>query len=282
MGKFIINFTPNGIYPTKKMSPYVPVGVKEIIKEVLDARKFGVSIVHLQARDKNGTPTWEKEIYEEIINGIRAVDGYTNDSLVICVSSDGCNRSELKSWSKCFELKDNCKPDMGSLNLSSLGFSDSNNIGSMEMIQKLATKMKSNGIKVGLDITSNESVSLVQNLHKKEIIEPPFYFNVIPERNSNKKLDMFAAGNLISQLPKNSYWTFGGTGTSQLKMNTMAIINGGGIRVGIGDNIYFDEEQQHLASNEDLLDRINEIAVLLDSAPYTPSEVREMLKLEIE
>ena len=60
MKKLIINFTPSGMIPTKQMTPHVPVSPEEIISEALESRQFGVSMIHLHARDKDGKPTYKK------------------------------------------------------------------------------------------------------------------------------------------------------------------------------------------------------------------------------
>lgn len=282
MGKFIIHFTPTGIIPTNGNTPHVPVSVKEIVNEVLDARKFGVSVIHLQALDEEGNPSWKKETYKEIIDGIRTVDGYTNDSLIICVPTGGNNSSSFESRSESLDLKGASKPDMGSLMLNSPNLPDPASINSPEMIQKLAVRMKANNIKPVLEIYNIDSINFAKYLYKNGLIKPPFYFSAIFGNIPYISSEMLEAGNLIKHLPEDSYWSFGGIGNAQLKMNTMAILNGGGIQIGLGDNIYFDNDHRHLASNKDLLDRINEIATLLDSAPFTPAEVRKMLNLEIE
>jgi len=35
--KFILNFTPTGMIPTKTMTPHVPVTPQEIVEQVLEA-----------------------------------------------------------------------------------------------------------------------------------------------------------------------------------------------------------------------------------------------------
>jgi len=62
VNKLIINFTPTGIIPTREMTPHVPLSPQEIIKEVLEARQFGISMVHLHARDQDGQVSSKKEI----------------------------------------------------------------------------------------------------------------------------------------------------------------------------------------------------------------------------
>ncbi|MHC4758856.1 MAG: 3-keto-5-aminohexanoate cleavage protein [Planctomycetota bacterium] len=82
-GRFILNFTPTGMIPTKEMTCHVPVKPEEIVKQVLEAVELGVNMVHLHARDiETGLPTYKKEAYAEIIDGIRS----KNKDLILCVS----------------------------------------------------------------------------------------------------------------------------------------------------------------------------------------------------
>ena len=64
--KFILNFTPTGMIPTRQMTPYVPIHINEIIEQVLEVAEIGVNMVHLHARNsENGEPTYKKTIYAE-------------------------------------------------------------------------------------------------------------------------------------------------------------------------------------------------------------------------
>ncbi len=59
--KFILNFTPTGMIPTKEMTPNVPVQPEEIIQQVSEAAELGVNMVHLHARSpETGEPTYKK------------------------------------------------------------------------------------------------------------------------------------------------------------------------------------------------------------------------------
>ena len=49
----IINLTPTGMIPTKKMTPHVPVSVSEIIENVHEANELGITMVHLHADRKS-------------------------------------------------------------------------------------------------------------------------------------------------------------------------------------------------------------------------------------
>ena len=113
----IIDFTPTGMIPTKSITPHVPVSISEIIDDVNSAWELGITKVHLHARDQHTEdPTWKKEVYGAIIEGIRKFA----PSMVICVSLSGRTFSKFEERSDTLELDGTLKPDMGSLTLSSL------------------------------------------------------------------------------------------------------------------------------------------------------------------
>jgi 3-keto-5-aminohexanoate cleavage enzyme len=75
--------------------------------------------VHLHARDhKTGEPTYKKEVYADIIAGIRKYAPY----MVICVSLSGRTFHKFEERSDALELDGDLKTDLGSLTLSSLNF----------------------------------------------------------------------------------------------------------------------------------------------------------------
>ena len=52
MNDFILNFTPTGMIPTKKINFNAPISVSEIVDDVLSAAEYGASMAHLHARDE--------------------------------------------------------------------------------------------------------------------------------------------------------------------------------------------------------------------------------------
>jgi 3-keto-5-aminohexanoate cleavage enzyme len=278
MNKLIINFTPTGIIPTKEMTPYVPVTADEIVHDVLEGRKYGISMVHLHARDTDGNPTYKKEVYARIIEKIREVD----QSLILCVSTSGRNWSEFDKRSECLELTGDLKPDMGSLTLSSLNFNNQASINSPQMIQELARKMLDLDIKQEMEVFDMGMINYAKYLIKKGLIHPPFYFNLILGNIACAQATMLTLGLLINELPDNSIWSAGGVGDSQLKVNISSMVNGGGIRIGLEDNIWLTTKRDKLATNMDLLKRAHDIARSLGIPIATPREVRTSLMLTIK
>ncbi len=278
--KLIINFTPTGMLPTKEMTQHIPLSPQEVIDQVLEARRYGVSMVHLHARGEDGRPTHKKDMYAQILRGIREVDGWGDSALILCVSTSGRLWQDFRRRSEVLELSGDVRPDMASLTLSSLNFNRQASINSPQMIQRLAKKMRDNGIKPELEAFDIGMINYAKYLHRKGLIEPPFYFNLILGNIACAQANMLNLGLMVNELPDRSVWSVGGVGDAQLMMNVNGMINGGGVRVGLEDNIWWTPRRQRLATNMDLLERIHSIASTLDVEIASPRYVRALLELQ--
>ncbi|NMC39065.1 MAG: 3-keto-5-aminohexanoate cleavage protein [Bacteroidales bacterium] len=275
--KLIIDFTPTGMIPMKSMTPHVPISVQEVVEDVHNAYELGITKVHLHARDSNTElPTYKKEVYASIIEGIRK---YAQD-LVICVSLSGRTFNKFEERSEALELEGHLKPDMGSLTLSSLNFNKIASINTPDMIQNLARKMKDLGIVPELEAFDAGMINFAKYLIKKELLEPPFYFNLLFGNIACAQADILYAGLMIRDLPENSLWSLAGIGEHQLMMNSVSIAIGGGVRVGLEDNYWYDSSRTQLASNIDLLKRIHILAEANGRPVMRPEEFRKKMNLE--
>ncbi len=277
MTELIVNFTPTGMIPTKEMTSHVPISTDEIVEDVHEAYELGITMVHLHARDpKDGTPTWFPDIYADIIERIR---NFAPD-LVICASLSGRTFHDLEKRAAVLDLDGGLKPDMGSLTLSSLNFNRQASVNSPEVIMGLASRMKERKIKPELEAFDAGMINYSKYLIKKELLYPPYYFNLILGNIACAQADLLHAGLLIRDLPPQSYWSLGGIGDQQIVMNSVAISIGGGVRVGLEDNYWFDSGRTKLARNIDLLQRINVIAQANERNIMKPATLREKLGLK--
>ena len=274
--KFILNFAPTGLIPTREMTPHVPILPDEIVNEVLNVADLGISMVHIHARDSaSGKPSHDKEVYGEIIGGIRK----KQKDLILCVSTSGRVFNRLDKRSDCLNLEGELKPDLGSLTLSSLNFNKQASVNSPRMIQDLARRMLERGIKPELEVFDLGMINYAKYLIQKGLLQPPYYFNLILGNIACAQADMLHLGLMINELPEESIWSVGAVGDYQLKMNSIAIAAGGGVRVGLEDNIWYDAERTRLATNRDLIERIVYIAKAMGREPLSPKEARALLKL---
>lgn len=273
----IIDFTPTGMIPTRILTRHVPISASEIIEDVHSAWELGITKVHLHARDyQTENPTYKKEVYAEIIEGIRKFAPV----LVICVSLSGRTFNKFEERSEALELEGFLKPDMGSLTLSSLNFNKIASINSPDMIQNLAEKMKKLGIVPELEAFDAGMINFAKYLIKKGLLTPPYYFNLLLGNIACAQADILHAGIMIRDLPENSIWSLAGIGEHQLMMNSVSIAIGGGVRVGLEDNIWYDSSRSRLASNSDLIKRIHVLAEANNRKIMSSEEFRRKMNLE--
>jgi uncharacterized protein (DUF849 family) len=273
----ILNFAPTGMIPTKEMTPHVPVSVQEIVEQVHEAVELGISMVHLHARDNHtGQATYRMETYGMIIEGIRK---FSRD-LVVCVSLSGRTFSEFEKRAAPLQLDGDIKPDMGSLTLSSVNFNREASVSAPQIIQALAREMQRRGILAELEAFDSGMINYAKYLEKKRLLEPPHYFNLLLGNVACAQADLLHLGVMIRDLPPQSYWSVAGIGDDQLTMNAIGISSGGGARVGLEDNIWYDRQRSKLARNIDLLKRIHLIAEALETTIMAPAELRSLLRLE--
>ena len=275
--ELIVNFTPTGMIPTKKLTPHVPISVAEIVENVQRAVELGITMVHLHARDEStGEPTYRRDIYGDIIAGIRAF----SQDLIICVSTSGRTFKEFEQRADVLQLDGDLKPDMGSLTLSSLNFNEIASVNAPDMIQKLAGEMQARGVLAELEAFDAGMINYARYLEKKGLLQPPHYFNLLLGNIACAQADLLHAGIMIRDLPDHSFWSLAGIGNAQLAMNSVAIAMGGGVRVGLEDNIWYDSARTRLAANADLLRRVHILAEANERKVMTPGDLRKLLQLQ--
>lgn len=268
MIKTIINFCPTGMVPTKSITPHVPISPQEIIEQTHQAYEIGITIAHLHARNADETPTYQSNVYREIFEGLRK----HCPELIICGSSSGRNWPEFEKRSEVIELQ----PDMCSLTLSSLNFIKEASLNSPDMIVKLAQKMDDFGVVPELECFDLGMINYGMYLINRGIIKGPFYWNLLFGNIAGMQAKEQHIQTAVSDIPQDHFIAFGGIGLDQLKINSIAIKSGYGVRVGIEDNIWWDENRTQLATNLDLVKRTHQLIDEHGTAFMSAKEFGEM------
>ena len=272
--KFILNLAPTGMIPTKAMTPHVPITADEVVQQLEETVPLGVNMIHLHARDpQTGEPAWQKELYARLIGDVRE----RWPDLVVCVSCSGRNFPEFERRADVLDLTGDLKPDFASLTLGSVNFNHQVSVSSPQVIQDLASKMKDCGIRPELEVFDTGMVNCAHYLIRKGLVAPPYYFNLILGGIATAQADPLVLGLMLRDLPEDSLWSVGGIGHTQLTANALALAAGGGVRVGLEDNIWFDSERQRLATNRDLTERTVQMAQAMGRVPYGRQDARALL-----
>lgn len=138
--------------------------------------------------------------------------------------------------------------------------------------------MLANGIRPELEVFDLDMINFAKYLIRKKLIKPPYYVNLFLGNIACAQANVHSFSFMTRELPENTYWSAGGIGNYQLQTNTMALLVGGGVRIGLEDNLWYDEERTHLATNAELVERIVKISKALGMAPYSPNEARQLLE----
>jgi 3-keto-5-aminohexanoate cleavage enzyme len=152
------------------------------------------------------------------------------------------------------------RPDLGSLTLSSLNFSRTASVNAPDTIRGLIEAMDNHRVKPELECFDAGIINYDKYLISKDLIRTPYYFNLLLGNPASTQADPAHVGLMIRDLPPQSYWALAGLGRDQLPMNSLAIAFGGGVRVGVEDNIWYDARRSRLATNIALLKCIHRLA----------------------
>lgn len=274
----IINACLTGMVPQKKDNLFLPVTREEIIGDACAVIEAGASILHMHARDDDGIPSWQPELFSPVIEKIRS----TYPQVVIGVTTSGRKFTAFSKRSAVLYLSGDAKPDMASLTLGSMNFVSEASLNSPHTIQKLAKCMQDQGIMPELEIFEPGMLNYAFYLIKKKLLTPPCYVNLILGSLGASPARLIDLANLVRDIPAGWVWAAAGIGRYQLSMNAAAIIMGGHVRVGLEDNLYYDPQRKNMASNKMLVNRVVRIAGELGRPIATPTETRQLLHLPMK
>lgn len=273
--KLIINAAMTGMVPTHADNASVPVTPDEIAEDARICRLAGASVFHLHARAADESPTYRADIYREIILKVRAK---CRDA-VICVSTSGRSFKSFEQRSEVLGIDDDAKPEMASLTLGSLNFPKQASVNDPTMIRALADCMNERGIVPELEIFDFGMVDYAKHLIDRRVLREPFYFNLLLGSLGMLSATPFHLATLAMSLPAGAVWAGAGIGRFQLHVNAMAVAMGGHVRVGLEDNLFYDDKKQQPARNVALIERVVRIATATERGIATPDEARAMIGL---
>lgn len=264
---------PTGMVPTRDMTPHVPLTPAEIARDVAAAAEIGITSVHLHARDEDGLPAWDREVYARIVGAVREAA----PDVLINVSTSGRNWTELEKRADVLALDGDLKPDLASLTLSSLNFLSSASINAPDTIRGLVRIMRDRGIVPELEIFDLGMLNFAAVLQKEGLLVGPVVANLFFGNVAGLQANPLELGLAIERLPADAIWAGAGLGDYQFVAQSLSLAAGGGVRVGLEDGIYLDRQRTVLATNPQLVERVHRQLELLGRAAMTPAQLRSEL-----
>ncbi|MDR4222663.1 3-keto-5-aminohexanoate cleavage protein [Priestia megaterium] len=270
MEKLIITVAPTGAQTTRKHTPYVPFTPKEIADSVYEAWQAGASIAHIHVRDEGGNNSLDLGTYIEVVNRIKD----KCDIIINLTTAGGVAMNDEDRLRVCELGSELATFDAGSMNFGSEVFLNSPNF-----LERLAKKMKEYEIKPEIEIFDVGMIDNTLRIAKKGFIESPFHFQFVLGIRGGMPATPKNLLFLAESIPAGSTWSAIGASKDQLAINTMSIIMGGHVRVGMEDSVYY--RQGELAkTNAQFVERIVDLSKTLGRDVATPNQAREILGLD--
>lgn len=274
-GKVAITCALTGGIHGKEANANLPEQPDEIIEQGIAAWKAGAAILHVHARNPDGSNSMDPEIF-------------AYQHRVLCEETDAVVQLTT-GGSPLLPVRERLntiliEPEMCSLNMGILNFwirgervFFSNH---REDIDAFAAAMKERNVKPEFEVYSLAMLEETERLIATGLVEPPYMVNFVLHTPTQGGL-RGSAENLVEavrRLPDDCYCNVSSMGRTQLPITTMAMAMGCNVRVGMEDNVFF-RRGELVKDNAQLIARTVRIAHELDLEPATGDDVRQMLRL---
>lgn len=275
MEPLIITAAITGAETQRKDQPNLPTTPVQQAEAAKDCYNAGARVVHLHVRDNEEKPTQDLERFREVIERIRDAA----PEMIIQISTGGAVGEDFDKRIAPLGLK----PDMGTLNAGTLNFGDEIFINHPKDIVKLAEAFKDFGVVPEIEVYESGMIDYIARLiDKGHIIHTPlhvqFVLGVPGGMNGSPENVLYMKEHLRKMIPT-ATWAIAGIGRWHIPASLTAMVNGGHIRVGFEDNIYY-HKNIIATSNAQLVARMARIAGEIGRPIASPDQARMILGLK--
>ena len=272
MDKLIISACICGAEVTKENNPAVPYTVEEVVREAKSAYDAGAALIHLHVRWDDGTPTQDKGRFQEMVDAIRK----ECPDVIIQPSTGGA--VGMTDLERLQSTEITPTPEMATLDCGTCNFGgDEIFINTDNTIANFGDIMKERGIKPECEVFDKGMIDLALKAAKKGHIDYPIHFDFVLGVQMTATLRDLVF--MATSVPADSTWTATGIGKNCWDIVAGTIALGGHVRVGFEDNVYMSKGVL-AKSNGEMVERVVQMAHLMNREVATPDEAREILGLK--
>jgi len=280
----IITCAVSGAVANKQQCAGIPYTPEEYAKEVRRARDAGAAMVHIHAREPNGTPTVAAEHYRAITRAILA----DTPDIIVNFSTGWVGLPMADRVGHIEQLG----PEIGALNMGSMNYArySSKRKGfvfnfvfenDFEDIVFLLERMNEAGVKPECECFDVGHVESVEPLIDLGVLRKPIQFSLIHGVLGGISATARNLAHMASVVPPGCTWGVIAVSREQWMMASAAAALGGNVRVGFEDNFYLPSGEM-ASSNGELVEAAAQIVRLQGRAVAEPAEARRLLSLQAE
>ena len=272
MEKLIITTALTGNVPTREHTPHVPLTPEEIAQDVSRCYDIGASIFHIHARDAQGKPTLDIDVFKKTVRLIKAC----HPEAILQLSTGARAGKDWDARANPVRLL----PEMASFTTGSNNLPGIVYENAPDFIRFLAEVFHDTGVKPEIEVFETGMINNALHLVKKGLLAAPLHFDFVLGAPGAMPGTIKNLVFLAESLPPGSTWTVAGIGKAEIPLATAAIAMGGHVRVGIEDNLHLPDGA--LATNAQLVKKIVTIAREIGRDIAHPDDARRILTLNPE
>jgi uncharacterized protein (DUF849 family) len=276
----VVTCALTGVLANRKQCPAIPYTPEEIGEEARRAYEAGASVVHIHARNDDGSPTFSPAVFARIKEEVR------KRSPILLNFSTGTILDDVTE--QCTYIRES-KPEIAALNMGTMNYSKysakrkafdfdmvfSNTYGK---IIKLLSAMNEAGVKPELECFDTGHTQGVAPLLDMGVLRPPLQFSFIVNVLGGIPAHPESLQLQTKIMPAGSEWEVIGISHGQWRMLATALVLGGNIRCGLEDHLYLPNGEM-AKSNGELVEVAVRLTRDVGRRPATVEEARQILGL---
>lgn len=279
----VVTCALTGVLANRKQCAGIPYTPAEIAEEALRAYEAGASVVHIHARNDDGTPTFSPAVFakikEEIVKRCPIILNFSTGTISDDVTEQVNTIREVR-------------PEIAALNMGTMNYSkyshkrrqfDFDMIfpNTYSKIIKMLEAMNAAGVKPELECFDTGHTHGVWPLLDMGVLKQPLQFSFIVNVLGGIPGHVESLQLQTKLMPPGSEWEVIGISHGHWRMMAAALALGGNVRTGLEDHLYLPNGEM-AKSNGDLVTVLTRMVRDVGRRPATVAEAREILSLPAE
>lgn len=276
----VVTCALTGVLANRKQCPAIPYTPVEIAEEAKRAHDAGAAVVHIHARNDDGSPTYAPAVFARIKEEVR------KRCPILLNFSTGTILDDVREQSTVIRES---RPEIAALNMGTMNYSKYSRVrksfdfdmifpNTYEKIGKLLGAMNEAGVKPELECFDTGHTQGVWPLLDMGLLKPPLQFSFIVNVLGGIPGHVESLQLQSKIIPPGSEWEVIGISHGQWRMLATALVLGGNIRCGLEDHLYLPGGEMAKSNGE-----LCEVAVRMvrdvGRRPATVEEARGILSL---
>jgi 3-keto-5-aminohexanoate cleavage enzyme len=281
----VVTCALTGVLANRKQSPGIPYRPVEIAEEAKRAYDAGASVVHIHARNDDGSPTFSPAVFARIKEEVQ------KRCPIILNFSTGTIMEDVSEQTTIIRES---RPEIAALNMGTMNYSkysrgrkqfdfDMVFPNTYGKIMKMLTAMNEAGVKPELECFDTGHTNGVWPLLDMGLLKPPLQFSFIvnvlggiPGHVESLQLQTKIARDLPGS--PGIEWEVIGISHGHWRMMAAALALGGNVRTGLEDHLYLPSGEM-AKSNGDMVEVLVRMVRDTGRKPASVEEARQILSL---